>query len=95
MTIVLRSLLLAALLLAPAHTHAQIFIASRPDPPFAIGPLSIRATVTPSLAPVELEVHWALDVSPGKSRAGMEQDIFLLWPGEVTSPLGPDRKSVV
>ena len=77
-----------ALVLAPAHAHAQIFIASRPDPPFAIGPLSIRATVTPSLTSVELEVRWALDIPPGKSRAGIEQDIFLLWPGEITSPQG-------
>ena len=86
---VLRSVLLAALVLAPAHAQAQIFLASHPDPPFAIGPLTIRATVTPSLTPVELEVRWALDVPPGKSRVGIEQDIFLLWPGEVTNPLGP------
>ncbi len=87
-TLVLRTVLLAALVLAPAHAQAQIFLASRPDPPFAIGPLTIRATVTPSLAPVELEVRWALDIPPGKSRIGIEQDVFLLWPGEVTSPLG-------
>ena len=86
---VLRSVLVAALVLAPAHAQAQIFLASRPDPPFAIGPLTIRATVTPSLTPVELEVRWALDVPPGKSRVGIEQDIFLLWPGEVTNPVGP------
>ena len=85
---VLQSVLLAALVLAPVHAHAQIFLASRPDPPFAIGPLSIRATVTPTLTPVELEVRWALDVPPGKSRVGIEQDIFFLWPGEITSPLG-------
>jgi hypothetical protein len=85
---VLRCLVLAALLLAPARAHAQIFISSHPDAPFAIGPLTIRATVTPRLAPIDLEVRWALDVPPGKSRVGIEQDIFLLWPGEVTSPLG-------
>jgi len=88
-TTVVRCALLAALALAPAHAHAQIFIASSPDPPFAIGPLTIRATVTPSLTPVDLEVRWALDVPPGRSRAGIEQDIFLLWPGEVTNPRGP------
>ena len=80
--------LLAALALAPIDAHAQIFIASTPDPPFTIGPLTIRATVTPLLAPVDLEVRWGLDIPPGKSRAGMEQDIFLLWPGEVTNPKG-------
>jgi hypothetical protein len=81
---------LAALLLmlAPAPARAQIFIASVPDPVFAIGPLTIRATVMPSLMPVDLEVRWALDIQPGKSRIGIEQNIFLLWPGEVASPLG-------
>jgi len=89
-----RFLLLAALLstLTPAPARAQIFIASRPDPPFAVGPLTIRATVTAALTPVELEVRWALDIPPGKSRVGIEQDIFLLWPGEVTSPLGTGKK---
>jgi hypothetical protein len=77
-----------ALALAPSLADAQIFIASTPDPPFVIGPLTIRATVTPSLTPVDLEVRWALDIPPGKSRAGIEQDIFLLWPGEVTNPQG-------
>jgi hypothetical protein len=94
MTMAWRVLLFAALLLmlTPAHARAQIFIASRPDPPFAVGPLTIRATVTQLLTPVELEVRWALDIPPGKSRVGIEQDIFLLWPGEVTSPLGPAKK---
>lgn len=85
---VLRCALLAALLLAPADARAQIFIASKPDPPFTIGPLIIRATVTPSLTPVDVEVRWALYIPPGKSHAGIEQDIFLLWPGEVTNPNG-------
>jgi len=76
-------------LVAPATAHAQVFIASVADPAFAIGPLVIRAAVTPALTPVDLEIRWGLDVDPGKSRAGLEQDIFLLWPGEVTSPLGP------
>ena len=94
MTIAQRFALFAALLLTllPVHARAQIFIASRPDPPFEVGPLTIRATVTPSLTPVEVEVRWALDVPTDKSRVGIEQDIFLLWPGEVTSPLGQRTK---
>jgi hypothetical protein len=94
MTLARRFALLAALLLTltPAHARAQIFIASRPDPPFEVGPLTIRATVTPALTPVDVEIRWALEVPPDKSRVGMEQDIFLLWPGEVTSPLGPAKK---
>ena len=89
-----RRLLLALALLvlvAPAPAAAQIFIASVPDPAFAIGPLVIRATVSPALKPVDLDIHWGLDMGPGKSRAGLDQDIFLLWPGEVASPLGPAK----
>src|SRR5215475_8411150 len=74
----------------PVPASAQIFIASVADPSFAVGPLTIRATVTPSLGPVDVEVRWSLDVDTGKSR-GLEQDIFLLWPGEVTSPLGDGK----
>jgi hypothetical protein len=85
-----RALLLAALVLlvVPAPASAQIFIASVPDPTFAVGPLTIRATVTPALSPVDIEVRWSLDIDAGKSRAGIEQDIYLLWPGEVKSPIG-------
>src|SRR4029077_19180653 len=35
-----------ALILAAAPARAQLFVASRPDPPFTIGPLMVRATVT-------------------------------------------------
>jgi hypothetical protein len=94
MTMARRFALLAALLLmlAPAPATAQIFFASVPDPTFAIGPLTLRATVTPLLTPVDLEVRWALDIDPGKSRTGIDQDIYLLWPGEVTNPLGGEAK---
>jgi len=80
-------LMVLLLVIAPAPASAQVFIASVADPAFAIGPLTIRATVMPSLSPVDLEVRWSLDVDTGKSRAGLEQDLYLLWPGEVTSPL--------
>src|SRR5215831_865436 len=52
----------------PVPASAQIFIASVADPSFAVGPLTIRATVTPSLGPVDIEVRWSLDVDTGKSR---------------------------
>ena len=67
-------LVLLLLVIVPAPASAQIFIASVPDPSFAIGPLTIRATVMPSLSPVDLEVRWSLDVDAGKSRAGLEQE---------------------
>ena len=49
-----RAWALAALLTvaAPAAAHAQIFVASRANPSFAIGPLFIRGSVTPALGQV-------------------------------------------
>jgi len=79
-----RAWLLAALLVvAPAVAEAQLFFASRPDSAFEVGPLIIRAHVTPDLGPVEIHVLWSLAVPQNRSVAGMEQDLYLLWPGEV------------
>ena len=76
---------LAALLwlAAPAAAHAQLFIATRPDPAFAIGPLFVQAAVTPALGPIVVEVLFSVDVPPTRSAADVEQDLFLLWPSAV------------
>jgi hypothetical protein len=80
---------LAALLClaAPGAAHAQLFLASKPDPAFAIGPLFVQATVTPAMGPVVVEVLFSVDVPPTKSAADIEQDLFLVWPSAVV----PDR----
>jgi len=48
-----------------------------------MGPLFVRATVTPSLDPVAVEILWSLVIPPDRSAVDLEQDIFLLWPGAV------------
>jgi hypothetical protein len=80
-----RAWLLAGLLslAAPGAAHAQLFLASRPDPTFAIGPLFVQATVTPALGPIVVDVLFSVDVPPTRSGADVEQDLFLLWPGAV------------
>lgn len=60
-----------------------MFLASRPNPDFTIGPLFVRATVTPELGPIEVRVQWSLVVPPRRSGAAVEQDLYLLWPGPV------------
>lgn len=82
--------LLAALLIggAPAAAQAQLFLASRPHPEFMIGPLIVRASVGPELAPVRVDVLWSLVIPPGKSAADLEQDLYLLWPSAVTGEAG-------
>jgi hypothetical protein len=73
---------LAALLTmaAPDIAHAQIFLATRPDPVFAIGPLFVQAAVTPALGPVPVDVLFSVDVPPSRSAAEFAQDLFLIWP---------------
>lgn len=79
-----RALVLAALVAAapPAVASGQVFIASRADPPFQIGPLFVRANVTPALGPVEVDVIFSLAVPAGRSLGELE-DIHLLWPSAV------------
>ncbi len=78
---------LAALLslAAPGAAHAQIFLASRPDPAFAIGPLFVQATVTPDLGPIVVDVLFSVDVPPTRSAADLAQDLFLVWPSALVS----------
>jgi hypothetical protein len=79
------ALLLLALLLAsglPA-AEAQVFFASRPDPAFRLGPVFVRAMVTPALADPEVDLLFSVVVPPTRSAAEFEQDLFLLWPGAV------------
>jgi hypothetical protein len=71
----------ALLLLAPAVAHAQLFIASKPNPSFMIGPLFIRAAVGPELKPVVVEILWSVAVPPGRTAGDLGQDLYLLWPG--------------
>lgn len=71
----------ALLLLAPAVAHAQLFVASKPNPSFMIGPLFIRAAVGPDLKPVVVDILWSVSVPPGRTAGDLGQDLYLLWPG--------------
>ena len=82
---------LVALLLAPAPAGAQLFVASRPDPPFTVGPLMVRATVREGPGPVPMVVGFSLQLAPDRKATEIAQDVFLLWPGEVVDA-APDRK---
>ncbi|HSF06318.1 MAG TPA: hypothetical protein VLG10_11065 [Methylomirabilota bacterium] len=89
----LRAAALAALLLAgnAAPVSAQLFFATRPNPEFRVGPLFVRAQVTPELGDVVVNVLFSVAIPPTRSAAELEQDLFLLWPGAVggDGQLGP------
>jgi hypothetical protein len=86
--------LVAALIATPAIAQAQVFIASRPHPGFEIGPLFVRATVTPALTPVQIDVTWSISVPANRTAANLEQDLTLLWPGGLVhdGPSEPDAR---
>ena len=53
--------LAALLLLAGAGpARAQVFLAARPNPEFTIGPLFMRASVSPELQAATLDILWSL-----------------------------------
>lgn len=81
-------LLAAALAWWPAPAGAQVFLATRPDPEFEIGPVFVRASVGPDLGPVTVDVLWSLAVPPTRSALGLEQDLYLLWPGDIGGEAG-------
>jgi hypothetical protein len=60
-----------------------VFLASRPNPEFTIGPLFVRGTVTPALGSVTVDVLFSVVVPPRRSAGEIEQDLFLLWPGAI------------
>ena len=80
--------LTALLLAAPGIAHAQIFVADKSAPAFTLGPLFVRASVDPKLGPVKVDISFSVVVPPNAAGAGLEQDLYLLWPGEVL----PDPK---
>ncbi len=78
----------------PGAADAQLFLASRPQPPFTIGPLVIRASVAGGEGPVPVHVQWSVEHAPGAA-AEAAQDLYLLWPGEaLASTDGPPDPSL-
>ena len=80
-----RALLAAVLLLAatPGAGQAQVFLASRPHPEFAVGPLFVVANVSPDLS-VSVNLSFSLTLRPRARPERVAQDLFILWPAEVT-----------
>src|SRR5262249_5597854 len=88
---VILALITALLLVAsPSTAGAQVFLASRPNPEFMVGPLFVRVAVTPELG-VTLDVLWSLMIPPNKSGAAIAQDLYLLWPNSVGVSTGGAR----
>ena len=83
--------LLAALSLAAALAHcprdadAQVFFGSRPRSELTVTPLFIVAGVSPASSEVAVDVMFSVLVPAGRSALDLEQDLYLLWPGEIVA----------
>lgn len=67
----------------PAEGTAQVFMASRANPPFTIGPLYVRASVSPGMTDLPVDIFWSLVLPAGAAASDAEGDLFLLWPSAV------------
>jgi hypothetical protein len=77
---------LAAIAMAmPAPASAQVFFGSRPGTDIVVTPLFIVADVSVAAGTVPIEVMFSILVPRGKSALDVEQDVYLLWPGEVVA----------
>ena len=84
--------LAAALLCArPGLARAQLFLASHPSPRFTIGPLFVRASITPQLGAVPVDLFWGLVFPPGRGVGAAAEDLYLLWPDAVTGEPGAGK----
>ena len=86
----LRAVLLVAAasalaLAGPRPAAAQLFFSSEPNSPARIGPLIVRASVTPGRDTTDIDILWSVALPP---RATLPpQPLYLLWPGEVSAPV--------
>jgi len=83
------ALLALGLSLAPVDGEAQVFLATRPHPEFAIGPRLVVAGVRPDLGPVSVRISFGVTLPPQGHVEDMQQDLYLLWPAEVAEASAP------
>jgi hypothetical protein len=77
----------------PDSAPAQVFIASRPQPEFTIGPLFVSASIrnkdiARAPGPLAVTVSWSLTLPPQRSATDIAQELYLLWPAEVAGTDG-------
>src|SRR5207249_4247982 len=60
-------------------------------PPFKVGPVYVRALISPTLGDVTVNVFFGLDLPPETDTSAIEQDLYFIWPFDVAGDpkLGP------
>lgn len=67
----------------PAPAHAQLFFSSQPAPAQSIGPLIVRASLSPEMGPARVSILFGVVTPPAFDPGDAPRDLYLLWPGEV------------
>ena len=80
---------LCAAVAMPVPGQSQVFLASQPRPDFTIGPLFVVASVSPGQQSVTVNLSWSLTMGPVTSKMDIAQDLYLLWPAEITEATAP------
>ena len=78
---------LLAFLALVAPADAQVLFATRPHPQFAVGPLFIQGNLEAGVRDVPVELMFGVIVPAGRSALEFEQDLYLLWPGQLAGPI--------
>src|SRR4029434_6136421 len=82
----LAAALLVVTLVTAGSVEAQVRFSSRPRSGLVVTPLFVVANLASDAsdaADVPVEVMFSLMVPAGRSALEFEQDLYLLWPGEV------------
>ena len=80
-------------LAVPSLATGQVFIASKAHPPFTVGPLFVRGSITPALDHTDVEVRFSLEMAANATPAQVAQDLYLMWPGEVRADMSEARRA--
>ena len=76
-------LFVVTLVTVSASVQAQVLFASRPRSGLVVTPLFVVANLTSDAVDVPVEVMFSLMIPSDRSALEFEQDLYLLWPGEV------------
>jgi len=85
--------LVATLAAWPGTLHAQVFFGSRGGSELTVTPLFVVSSVSPGGDGVAVDIMFSVLIPRSKSALDLEQDLYLLWPGEVVAA-SPGRSRI-
>jgi hypothetical protein len=78
---------------SPPAPGAQVFFGSRAGTDLTVTPLFVVGSVAPGTDAAAVEIMFSVLIPSNKSALDLEQDLYLLWPGEVVAA-GPGPSGI-